>query len=124
MRILVAPVLVGDRICRIVSPVRSLLEVEEWAGEWWEPSLVTLTEVVHARAASRPELRARGVPESDHAASGHLTSAELQAMLRAHEPTPPAFEATAGPARPRRAYPGSARFRRRPACGESGDGYA
>lgn len=124
MRVLVAPVVVGDRICRIVSPVRSLLEVEEWAGAWWEPSLVTLTEAVRARAASRAELRARGVPDADHAASGHLTSVALQAMLRAHEPKHPVLEVTTAPRRPGRAYPGNARFRRRPASGESGDGRA
>ena len=124
MRVLVAPVVVGDRICRIVSPVRSLLEVEEWAGEWWEPSLVTLTEVVRARAASRSELRARGVPEADHAASGQLTPIALQAMLRAHEPSHPVLEVTAAPARPRRAYAGNARFRRRPVSSEPGDGRA
>lgn len=121
MRILVAPVVVGDRICRIVSPVRSLLEVEEWAGAWWEPSLVTLTEAVRARPATPAELRARGVPKSDRTATDALTPVALQAMLCAAEPARPGLEAAAPARRPRRSYPGNARFRRPPSDRDPGD---
>lgn len=122
MRILVAPVLVGDRICRIVSPVASLLEVEEWVGEWWEPSGVTLTAASQAAPAPVALLNARGIPEPDRivdaAAAEQL---DIQRMLRAQDPTPggslPSEERAprtyVGPRR--RQYSGNARFRRPPA---------
>ena len=59
MRVVVPPVLVRDRLCRIVAPVESLLEVEEWVGEWWEPSVVTLSAVSTAAAATDAQLAAR-----------------------------------------------------------------
>lgn len=124
MRVLVAPVLVGDRICRIVSPIDSLLEVEEWVGEWWEPSSVTLTAASQAPAASEQVLHARGVPPDDRRASeSGVSDPDIQSLLRAHQPAAPDHpdlipsdgSRTAG--RRRREYPGNARFRRgRPAA--------
>lgn len=119
MRVLLAPVLVGDRICRIVSPIDSLLEVEEWVGEWWEPSSVTLTAASHAPPASDLLLRERGVPVADrHATERSVTDPEIQSLLRAREPqvteasvhASPDTRPTPGP-RPRE-YPGNARFLR------------
>ncbi|MBP7548946.1 MAG: hypothetical protein KA761_01600 [Gemmatimonadaceae bacterium] len=119
MRILVAPVLVGDRLCRIVSPVDSLLEVEEWVGEWWEPSSVTLTTVSQAPAAPMRVLLERGVPPEDHGASPSTSPAvDLQSLLRATEPAPApsARIEDSGRVQPggsrRRQYTGSGRFRR------------
>lgn len=119
MRVLVAPVLVGDRICRIVSPIESLLEVEEWVGEWWEPSSVTITTASQSPPASERVLQERGVPPEDHRSSEPATSdPEIQSLLRAHEPAAP-HAVTLDPAdggraagRRRREYPGNARFRR------------
>ncbi len=124
MRIVIAPVLVGDRICRIVSPVDSLLEVEEWVGEWWEPSTVTLTLASQAPAAPESLLQERGVPPEDRAPSGPRPDAgEIQALLRAREPhaaEPPtladAGAATRAHGARRRNYSGNARFRRAPAA--------
>lgn len=119
MRILVAPVLVGDRICRIVSPVDSLLEVEEWVGEWWEPSSVTLTTASQAPAASEALLRERGVPPDDcRATAARTAEVEIQALLRAREPAQPTAFSPDEPASQRahglrrKQYAGSARFRR------------
>jgi hypothetical protein len=119
MRVLVAPVLVGDRICRIVSPIESLLEVEEWVGEWWEPSSVTITTASQSPPASERLLLERGVPPEDHRSSEPATSdPEIQSLLRAREPAPPTaalFDRADAPrasaARPRE-YPGNARFLR------------
>jgi hypothetical protein len=119
MRVLVAPVLVGDRICRIVSPIDSLVEVEQWMGEWWEPSSVTLTAASQSPRASEAVLSDRGVPPEDwHADGDAMTDAEIQSLLRASEPAAPAGRPS-GPAierrlpasRPRE-YPGNARFLR------------
>lgn len=119
MRVLVAPVLVGDRICRIVSPIDSLLEVEEWVGEWWEPSSVTLTAASQAAPASERLLRARGVPAADRRATEQgVTEPDIQSLLRAHEPaaptgSPPVPSADRpGTERRAREYPGNARFLR------------
>jgi len=89
MRILVAPVVIGDRICRIVSPVASLLEVEEWAGEWWEPSSVTITTASQAPAATERLLRERGVPLEDCISPGpRAEDLEIQMLMRACDPEP------------------------------------
>ncbi len=119
MRILVAPVLVGDRICRIVSPVDSLLEVEEWVGAWWEPSSVTLTTASQAPAAGEAVLRDRGVPPDDClTTAGRTAEVEIQSLLRAREPVQSAPLSPDEPASHRahglrrKQYAGSARFRR------------
>lgn len=119
MRILVAPVLVGDRICRIVSPIASLLEVEEWVGEWWEPSTVTLTTASQAPLALDRLLDERGVPVADRVATEPRASdPEIQVLLLAREPAvSPNERIDDAPARlangtRRRQYSGNARFRR------------
>lgn len=119
MRVVVPPVLVEDRICRIIAAVESLLEVEEWAGAWWQPSGVPLTLVSTAVVASPELLRARGVPECDIAtADMRPPQIELEALMRGLDPQRPAdmrFDeetvARAPQSKPR-AYPGNSRFRR------------
>jgi len=118
MRIICPPVLVGDRICRIVSPIDSLLEVEEWAGAWWEPSSVTLTTASLAPAATVVELEARGVPPEGCEAGPRSAEQQIQALMRATvsaaaqaSAVDPANERRADGMR-RRVYTGNARFRR------------
>jgi hypothetical protein len=119
MRVVVSPVLVDDRICRIVSAVESLLEVEEWVGAWWEPSSVPLTAVSNATSAPPELLRARGVPEADIATTAiRLQPPEVEALMRGtdpHRPSEMRFDeetvSAVQPAKPR-TYPGNARFRR------------
>jgi hypothetical protein len=80
--VLVPPVVVGSRICRVVSPIESIIEVEEWVGEWWEPSSVTLTAASRAPLADWKLLVSAGIPPADHAATiARVSGAELQAML-------------------------------------------
>jgi hypothetical protein len=119
MRVVLPPVLVGERICRIVAPVASLLEVEEWVGEWWEPSSVTLSEVSHSPLASDAVLRDRGVPPDDCIASEPaIAQSELEALLLTHDPERSAHLLFDGDVVPRLAvprrklYPGNAKFRK------------
>ena len=115
MRIVVPPVVVDGRICRIVAPVEALLEVEEWVGEWWEPSSIGLTTASHAERASREQLLAHGVPEADHGLDEHRTPFdEIEAMIQRRDPERAAsLEDVALPAQAtRRVYPGNARFKR------------
>ncbi|MFN0098754.1 MAG: hypothetical protein ACKVS7_08780 [Gemmatimonadaceae bacterium] len=119
MRVVVSPVLVGDRIVRIVSPVDSLLEVEEWVGEWWEPSAITLTTASQAPSAPVALLRSRGVPLEDCAeTSSRPTEHALQFLMlaTARDANDPliASDLTTRPVRGlrRKSYPGNARFRR------------
>ncbi len=116
MRVIVPPVVVGDRICRIVSAVESLLEVEEWAGQWWEPSSVTLSDASHGRSVDAEALRARGVPPEDCIATAPRSGgSEIQALLQTRDPdhgqemllNDDVMRST--PSR-RRSYPGNARF--------------
>ncbi len=128
MRVVVAPVLVGDRICRIVAPLQSLLEVEEWVGAWWEPSSVTLTEASIAPIVPESVLAERGVPLEDRVATeGRPAQIEIEALIRTRDPERPEnmrFDeevvTRATPTR-RRKYPGNARFRRKPAAGKAGE---
>jgi hypothetical protein len=119
MRVVVSPVLVGDRIVRIVSPVDSLLEVEEWVGEWWEPSAITLTTASQAPSAPVALLQARGVPLEDCAETpSRPTEHALQFLMlaTARDANDPliASDLTTRPVRGlrRKSYPGNARFRR------------
>jgi len=119
MRVVVSPVLVGDRIVRIVSPVDSLLEVEEWVGEWWEPSAITLTTASQAPSAPVAVLQARGVPLEDCAETASRPSEHALQFLMlatARDANDPliASDLTTRPARGlrRKSYPGNARFRR------------
>ncbi|MCC7003408.1 MAG: hypothetical protein IT357_14720 [Gemmatimonadaceae bacterium] len=119
MRVVVSPVLVGERIVRIVSPVDSLLEVEEWVGEWWEPSAVTLTTASQAPSASMAVLRSRGVPVEDCEETPSRPSVRALQFLMlatARDANDPliASDLTTRPLRGlrRKSYPGNARFRR------------
>ncbi len=126
MRILSPPVLVGERICRVVSPIASLLEVEEWVGAWWEPSAVTITTASQAPPAPLMVLHARGVPAEDHATESSVHLGDVQALMRASVAPyvqPLAFNPE-NERRPngsrRKVYAGNSRFRRgRSAAGES-----
>ncbi len=118
MRIICPPVLIDGCICRIVSPIESLLEVEQWAGGWWEPSSVTLTTASLAPAASLAELEARGVPPEVCAPGLRSAEQQIQALMRATVSTAaqgsaldPANERRPDGAR-RRVYTGNARFRK------------
>jgi hypothetical protein len=119
MRVVVSPVLVGERIVRIVSPVDALLEVEEWVGEWWEPSAITLTTASQAASAPTAVLRARGVPVEDcietvARPSEHALQFLLLATSRDANDPLVAADLTTRPTRGlrRKSYPGNARFRR------------
>ena len=120
MRVVVPPVLIDGRICRIVSPVTALLEVEEWVGEWWQPSTVPLTRASVADAAPLDLLVARGVPDADRVAPQDRPSREeIEAMIRTSDPDRPVearFDEDVPRMAPvaRRDYPGSARFGRPP----------
>jgi hypothetical protein len=119
MRVVVPPVLVGDRICRIVSALESLLEVEEWVGAWWAPSDVPLTLVSSAAPASDALLQLRGVPESDRMGiTDRPLPSDFEALMRSRDPERPAgmrFDeepvVRVQPAR-KPEYPGNARFRK------------
>jgi hypothetical protein len=127
MRVVVAPVLVDDRICRIVSAIQSLLEVEEWVGGWWEPSLIPLTLVSSAPQADPRTLRARGVPDEDCLAEApRPTPVDIESLMRPRDPERPSdmrFDEDVhqinGPRK--RKYPGNARFRRDPRGGSAAD---
>jgi len=118
MRVVVSPVIVGDRICRITSPVQSLLEVEEWAGEWWEPSSIPLTIASRSPTAEASVLRARGVPEADCVTSEpRPAQLDIEASMRTGDPERPAQmrfdeDVRRGTGSRKRKYPGNARFRR------------
>ena len=114
MRVIVPPVVVGDRICRIIAPVASLLEVEEWVGQWWEPSAVTLSEASLGVSAPDALLAARGVPADDWRASeARSGEQDIQALLQIRDPEREQRldedVARSMPTR-RRSYPGNARF--------------
>jgi hypothetical protein len=123
MRVVVAPVVVDGRICRIVSPVATLLEVEEWAGEWWEPSVMPLTLVSSAPLADAELLRARGLPVDDCTTSEPRPSqVDIEALMMTRDPEQSSEERFNDDVRRtvgtrRRKYPGNARFRREPRGG-------
>jgi hypothetical protein len=116
MRVIVPPVVVGDRICRIVAAVESLLEVEEWVGQWWEPSTVTLSDASLGVSATEAVLESRGVPTDDwRVATPRLADMEIQALLQTRDPhvaEPMRLDDAVTRSSPprRRSYPGNARF--------------
>jgi len=61
-RVVLAPVVMDERIFRVVEPAHSTLYVEEWHGEYWLPSDVALHAVRAAPFATEDELRARQLP--------------------------------------------------------------
>ena len=125
MRVVVSPVLVGERLCRIVAPIESLLEVEEWAGAWWEPSNVTLTETSLATTASVEVLRAHFVPEDDwYASDARPDDHQIQAQMYTRDPdrseqTKFDDKVVRRLESRRRKYPGNSRFRRGPGVQDS-----
>lgn len=115
MHVIVPPVLIGDSIYRIVAPLPSLLEVEEWMGEWWEPCTLTFRTVASAPPAAHTLLESRGVPRDERGSPAQRASVEaIEAMLLAHvifRPSTngvPPVEGASG--RRRKSYAGSARF--------------
>ncbi len=116
MRVIVPPVVVGDRICRIVAAVESLLEVEEWVGQWWEPSTVTLSDASLGVPASEVVLEARGVPSDDwRTIDARSAEVDIQALLQTRDPQraePMRLDDGVTRSNPprRRSYPGNARF--------------
>ena len=118
MNVVVPPVLVGGRILRIVSSTPHLYEVEEWVGEWWEPSSVTLSVATAAQAATSDEMDAQGVPEAERFGGTERLSIEqlsehMRAPVRAYDID--IAKLLASPAEHgvrRREYAGSAKFRR------------
>lgn len=84
MRVVVPPGFVGSRLVRVVAAVPSLLEVEEWMGEWWEPSTVTLSDATAAPTASAEALDAAGVPAGDRVVDGErFTTDTISTLLTA-----------------------------------------
>lgn len=118
MQMVVPPVYVGGRILRVVSPTPHLYEVEEWVGEWWEPSVVTLSVATSAPSASPDLLDAHRVPVEDRHTQGlRLSFEELSERMRAHvrdytQEMPSPDLHSSGPRARRREYAGSAKFRR------------
>ena len=117
MRIVVPPVLIGERICRISSPVETLLEVEEWTGAWWEPSSLTITTVSQGAPAPEALLIARGVPPEDREQHAGSDQDSLQRQLRPTQPDGLQIlrieeSANRHHGRRQRTYSGNARFRR------------
>lgn len=117
MHVIVPPVVVADRICRIVAPLPSLLEVEEWMGEWWEPCMLTFREVGAAPPATARLLEQRGVPRDEWGLQGERASMErIDALLLANVVVRPPSAGTphveGAHGRRQKAYPGSARFGR------------
>ena len=66
MRVIVPPVIVGGRICRVIAPVPALLEVQEWFGDSWHPSDVLLSTAIKGERAALALLHSLGVPRGDH----------------------------------------------------------
>jgi hypothetical protein len=118
VHVILSPVVIGDSIYRIVAPLPSLLEVEEWMGEWWEPSTLTFRMVASAPPASQALLAERGVPRDEWGSPAQRATAEaIDAMLLAHvifRPPTNGAPLVDGPGgRRRKSYPGSARFGKR-----------
>lgn len=119
MRVVIGPVIVGTSVCRIVSPVESLLEVEEWVGQWWEPSVVPLSVASVSPPAIVDDLMARGIPEADWVASHpSLDQSMIESLIRTSDPERSIEMRFDDPAVQRyevtrlRVYPGNARFRK------------
>ena len=69
---MLAPVLIDERIYRVVEPAHSTLYVEEWHGDYWLPSDVALHAVRAAPFATEDELRARHLPKAFWGASSQF----------------------------------------------------
>jgi hypothetical protein len=93
MLVIVPPVIVDGKICRIVAPVQSLLEVQEWMGDFWLPSDVLLSTAAASEPAPLSLLHSNGVPRADHGqwpqrSTSMLTEGAL--IARASRPRRPA----------------------------------
>lgn len=118
MQVVVPPVYVGGRILRVISSTPHLYEVEEWVGEWWEPSVITLSVATSAPSAPEEVLDAAGVPAEDRlGVAERLSVEELSERMRSHvrdysNEMPLLGAHASGPRARRREYAGSAKFRR------------
>jgi hypothetical protein len=116
MRVVVPPVLLDDRIYRIVAPIEALLEVEEWVGSWWQPSTMPLTTASGAPPAEIAVLLARGVPVGDWAGDEPRSAPRnIEALLQTNDPDRASASALddsvkRSPVPRRNQYPGNARF--------------
>lgn len=87
MNVVLPPVVVDGKICRIVAPVPSLLEVQEWMGAFWLPSDVLLSTATAAAPAPLALLHSHGVPRADHGQwPRHGTITEGALIARASRP--------------------------------------
>ena len=77
MRVIVPPVVVNGRICRIVAPIPTLVEVQEWKDAWWLLSDVLLTTAASSPPAPVSLLEMRGVPPADHGRPGERPAGVL-----------------------------------------------
>lgn len=128
MPVVLPPAFVGSRLVRVVAPVPSLLEVEEWAGEWWEPSSVTISEACAAEAASKDQLDAAGVPKADRETviDVRITRAALSILFSMPSHLNgtnqlASLEQKPNGGRRRNDYAGSAKFRKRGPKGKRTD---
>jgi hypothetical protein len=117
MRVILAPVVIDGRICRVVSAIDTLLEVEEWVGAWWEPSLVTISDAARGTPASDALLLAGGVPPTDWIVTeARSDAASVLRQLRPALPTDglaPDVDPPPLPPLDVRFYAGNARFNRK-----------
>lgn len=101
-----------------MSPVQTLLEVEEWAGGWWAPSSIPLTIASLSPPADELVLRASGIPESDCLATEpRPAQPDIEALMMTRDPERPVAvrfdeDLRRNTGVRRRKYPGNARFRR------------
>jgi len=65
MHVLLGPLICRRKICRVVSPVQSLVFVEEWNGTDWTPSDIPLHGIEDAVPATVDMLAACNVPSND-----------------------------------------------------------
>jgi hypothetical protein len=129
MPVVLPPAFVGTRLVRVVAPVPSLLEVEEWAGEWWEPSSVTISEACAAESATKEQLDTAGVPKADRETviDERITRAALSILfsMPAHlngTNQMASLEQKPNGGRRRNDYAGSAKFKKRGPKGKRAGG--
>jgi len=75
MHVLLGPLICRRKICRVVSPVQSLVFVEEWNGTDWTPSDIPLHGIVDAVPATVDMLAACRVPSNDWGMIGQRADA-------------------------------------------------
>ena len=75
MHVLLGPLICRRKICRVVSPMESLVYVEEWIGSDWVPSDIPLHAIEEAVPATVDMLAACNVPTNDWGMIGHSADA-------------------------------------------------